>query len=654
MIKEILKGNNIPIKTDLKFSKKSNKEITNNKNRRINSVLYNFIKYKKINLKKKSINNIFEKANSAKAIINKNKPNDSDNKNNSSSNSKLYKKKNNSNIIKLNIRDNNTFTIKRKNKISREISNNINSLNFEEKKIFTENYRNKSNNIILEYDKKFDGDDWKNQYQNGCLTQKHKYAKDFKISKSSFNNKLLLNNLKQEFEIRCLKKKIKNLKNNRMLLIQELNDIKKKNNKLNNKIIQDENRKQTIVYNTINIYKYNDKIISDEKDYNLKNIFAYLKDLKYNFENAIVKDLFISGIELLLFLSKNTSDKNNNNQLNNIYYKITNLINIKNKYINDIKKFNIIKFENKKYYNYCIGLLKNLNLNGIDELYKYLKNIKSNNDKQIRKIIKMKHLLYDENKPKKHQKITSSVDDLINSKKFCTYNYEDLQKFFIENNKKNNHKSNFSAKVSNMTIKSEKSNIFCLNDKGNYIESENSNLGNKTCKNRRNYYLEKRKEFNNKMNLFEKFRKKKRIKSNIINTDKIGENEKENNYLYYSYKEKIRNIPHNNKTYKKFNLKQISKENIISKNNLTCYNENKNQINNNRIYNYEISQLNNNINKSLNLKLGKSNNELKDKIEESNYINSIKIKKKSFNIKVPSLKMMKNFIFNKTINYNKK
>ena len=248
MIKEILKGNNIPIKTDLKFSKKSSKEITNNKNRRINSVLYNFIKYKKIYLKKKSIKNIFEKANSAKAIINKNKPNESDNKNNSSSNSKLFKKNNNSNIIKLNKRNNNTFTVKRKNKISREISTNINSLNFEEKKILTENYRNKSNNIILEYDK-FDGDDWKNQYQNGCLTQKHKYAKDFKISKSSFNSKLLLNNLEQEFEIRCLKKKIKNLKDNRKLLIEELNDIKKKNNRLNNKIIQDENRRKEIIYN---------------------------------------------------------------------------------------------------------------------------------------------------------------------------------------------------------------------------------------------------------------------------------------------------------------------------------------------------------------------------------------------------------------------
>ena len=310
MIKEILKGNHIPIRKDLKFSKKHNEEIANNKNKKLNSVLYNFIKYKKINLKKRS--KVFEKANSAKAILIKNKLNYLDKKNLSLSNSRLFNKKGNSKILKINLRNQNSFTIKRKNKKSPEASTNINSLNFEGKKILTENFQNKAKNIILEYDKKFD-DDWKKAYQNGNLTQKHKYAKDFKILKTSFDNRLFINNLEQEFEIRYLKKKIKKLKDNRMALIQELNDIKKKNNRLNNKIIQDENRRKTIIYNTINLYKYNNKIISDEKEFNLETIFLYLKDLKYNFENAILKDLFISGIELLLFLSKISSDNSNDN-----------------------------------------------------------------------------------------------------------------------------------------------------------------------------------------------------------------------------------------------------------------------------------------------------------------------------------------------------
>ena len=659
MIKEILKGSNIPIKEDIKLRKKSTDIISSkNESKKINSVLYNFIKYKKINLKKKSKKNIFEKANSAKTLINKNKSNEINNKKNSSSNSKLFNKKNITKAIKYNIPNNSSFTVKRKERMSRDISANVNSLNFEVEKILTESQANKSNDIIKEYNKKYDNEEEENEYENGCSAQKNKYIKDLKILKLRFNNKLLMNNLEKEFEIRSLKKKIKNLKDNRKLLKGELNDIKKKNNRLNNKMIQDEKKRKKIIYNTVNIYKNNNKIISKEKEFNLKNIFSDLKNLKYNYENNILKDKFISGIEQLLILSKisNDNSNNNSNKANDIYYNITNIINNRNKYINDIKKYSIQKLENKKYYNYCFNLCRKLNLNNIEELYKYLKNLKSNNDKEARKIIKMKHVLFDENTSnKKHKNITASVDNLISSKKFHNYNYEDLQKFFIENNSKKMQRNNFSAKVSNITIKSEKSNNFsnCLTEKdNNYIESESCLMGYKTCKNRRNYYLEKREELKNKINDLEKFRKIKRIKSNIINIDKIRENE--NNYLYYSYKQKIRNIPHNNKTFKNIETKKTSKERSTSKNNLTCYNENKDQTNVNRIFTYKLSQLNNNLNNSINQKLtGAFNSHLKDKSQDNNYINSIKIKKKSLNIKIPSLKMIKNFKFHKTINYNK-
>ena len=99
--------------------------------------------------------------------------------------------------------------------------------------------------------------------------------------------------------------KIKNLKNNRMLLIQELNNIKKKNERLNNKIIEDEKRRKNIIYNTINICKNNNKILNNGKEFNLKNIFSDLKNLKINYENDFLKDNFITGLEQLLILSKN-------------------------------------------------------------------------------------------------------------------------------------------------------------------------------------------------------------------------------------------------------------------------------------------------------------------------------------------------------------
>ena len=99
--------------------------------------------------------------------------------------------------------------------------------------------------------------------------------------------------------------KIKNLKNNRMLLIQELNNIKKKNERLNNKIIEDEKRRKNIIYKTINICKNNNKILNNGKEFNLKNIFSDLKNLKINYKNDILKDNFITGLEQLLILSKN-------------------------------------------------------------------------------------------------------------------------------------------------------------------------------------------------------------------------------------------------------------------------------------------------------------------------------------------------------------
>ena len=51
MIKEILKGNNIPIKSENQSKKKTDSMKGNTK--RINSVLNDFISFRKINFKKK-------------------------------------------------------------------------------------------------------------------------------------------------------------------------------------------------------------------------------------------------------------------------------------------------------------------------------------------------------------------------------------------------------------------------------------------------------------------------------------------------------------------------------------------------------------------------------------------------------------------------
>ena len=642
MIKEILKGINIIPK---KENSKKYSELIQIKNKRINSVLNNFILFKKISLKKKSKKNLLEKANSAKAILNK-------------KNSSSYKKLNTNFKIDTpinqrnmqnkdkNIINNNSYSLKRKTDILREIPNmesfylgeKINSFeNSIEKKsnLKERNYSNILENTTNEFE------------ENGNKSMKRKklYLKNVK-----YDNQIFRNNLAKEFEIRCLKIKIKKLKNNMIELEENLNNIKKKNNQLKNKILKGQNERKDIICNTINI---SNKIFNknNEEENNFKNLLLNLMDIKINYENLLLRNIFFKGIEKLLTLSNIFNDKINmsNNHINNIYYKIKNLIGIKNKYISDLKENNIQNIKNKKIHKYILYLCKKLNIDNLEQLDNYLKKIKSNNENEMKNIIKMKKVLYDENKlSRKRININSSVsvDNLIKRKNFSiNFNYPDLQKYFIENNNKYIFRNNYSAKASNMTIRTDKNNFV------GYLTDKNESEG-------KNYYTKKREKINS-----QNYRRLKNdlkgIKNNIINIDKIKEKEKENNLLYNSFKEKIRNIPHNNKTFKNMDIKKFNNENSISCNNLGTFNVNKLQKKNiNRINIYKLNQLTNNkLNNSINIKLSQvqkllnkninnNKNEFSKDIAKteinSNYINSFKFKKKSLNIKIPSLKMAKN------------
>ena len=664
MIKEILKGNNIP-------------NISKFRAKKINSVLTNFIKSKRINFKKKTIQSLFEKANSMKIILAKQSQQYSQkksniiekNKNYSSSYSRIGKNRNS-----INIKNSNSYSLRRRNDLSYNTPLNLKCIYFEEKKISEENFINKSNDFFLKNNirnKKFEQTESENGKQEP--NKKNVYLKNTK-----FDNFLFLSNLEREFEIRRLKKKIQTLKNNNKTLTQNLDNLIEKNNKVKKEILK--NNKKGIITSTINICKNqfngNQDGDGDREEMNFRNLLLNLMDLKYNYEKTNLKNNFLSGTNELFKISKLFNDKNRNNKKSNnsIYYNIKNLIRLKNKYINDIKQYNIQIKENKKYYNYLITLCKKLSIDNVNNLFKYLKSIKSCNEQQIRKIIKMKRVLFDENKiDKKRININASVDNLIKRKKFAiNFNYADLQKYFIEKNKKNSNRNFNSVKLSNMTIKTENNNnnnfSRCVTNKVHFGYSENNILGkNSSIKkgfSKNNYYNKKREElFNNKKNFLENNSKKiKRMKSNIINIDQIKENEKENNYLYYSSKNKINNIPHNNRTFKKIEIKKDINQNCFSKKNLTCFNKNTFEKNNiNRIKNFKINQFNNSLYNSLNLKLtgvseifskstkqnGKDglneNNQLKDNNKTENYINSFKIKKKSLFLKIPSLKLAKNY-----------
>ena len=204
----------------------------------------------------------------------------------------------------------------------------------------------------------------------------------------------------------------------------------------------------------------------------------------------------------------------------------------------------------------------------------------------------MKKVLYDENKlSRKKININSSesVDNLIKHKNLpINFNFTNLKKYFTENSNGHTCGNNFITKTNNMSTRTEKKNFLA------YLTEKNDSR-------EKNYYSKKREKIFSQNNQIKNcFNPIKKIKSTIININKIKD--KENNSLNYSYKQKIRNIPHNSKTFKKIEINKLNNENSISYNNFGSFkgnNLNKKSINRINFFN----QLTNKFNNSINIKI---------------------------------------------------
>ena len=319
MIKEILKGNKIILKEENKLKKNNTTNLkVKDKNRRINSVLNNYLLFKKINLTRKPKQNKFENTKSLKIIINK--------KNDNSSYKKLTSNKSNntltdSNIYynKSSIRTNYSYTLKSKKDISRELLN-VNSINFDKKintlqnsfnKLYTNEFKNISSQKI---DNSFMNEE---ENENGCGKKKYIFLREID------DNALFLNNLEQEFEIRCLKKRLEKKKKNNVSLTQKLNNIVKKNYFLQKETIKEQNKRKNIICSTINICnKYSENnVYEEESDY--KNLLLNIMDKKYNFDILKLNNFFYDSIKELLLCSNIFNDNKILNK-NNIYLDINN------------------------------------------------------------------------------------------------------------------------------------------------------------------------------------------------------------------------------------------------------------------------------------------------------------------------------------------
>jgi hypothetical protein len=435
--------------------------------------------------------------------------------------------------------------------------------------------------------------------------------------------------------------------------------IIEKNNIIENKTIKEQNKRKEIICSLIeinnNIFNKNEY----ENESSFKNLLFNLMDLKYKYENAFLKNDFLSNIDTLFSLTNIFNENKSLNGTNNIFNVIQKLIQFKSNYIDNIKKYKILQIANQKYYNYILMLLKKLNLTDLNSLHDYLVLIKSSNDEEIRKINRMKNVLYaDENNSiKRQKKFNSSVDYLTTSNRrnfSINFNYVDLQKYFIKHNR--NKKSYSNGR--NLTLKNDSNN--------NYLEN-NSEKGNIQRINNESFKGDK--TFKKKINFIGKdIEKIKRFKTNIIYMNNLKqkgielEKEKENNSLYYPPKNKIKNIPHNYFLKKKILMKNNKYENSMNVSRNFTLNEEKplNKRNYNRINKYSNNILQNKLNNSTNInsfnvnKYFKKNIKLKQNLNENckninkserinDYNNNIKIKKKSLNLRIPSLKSMNNY-----------
>jgi hypothetical protein len=399
---------------------------------------------------------------------------------------------------------------------------------------------------------------------------------DYISNRINSNREELINNLNKDFEVRCLHRKLEKLKMKNNELKYNLEKKKKKNYLLKYNSKKEQNNINNIFYSLMNIYNtfFQNKPNHNDNKLNFKNLLLDLMDLKYNYENIALINTFFQNLGQLIQLS---FFFNNNDD---IYSNITYLVKKKNQLLKDIYESKKHKEENKNYSELYKILCESFQANDLNTIFNHLKKIESDNENDIRKIIKMKNILFNiENSTSNRLNTNISMDKLRkNKRKNLNLNYSDLQKFYFDNNKINNGK-----KI----------------NKGNYTDR------NKTI-NTQNLILNL-KNHDNYINL-----KKKVEKNNKIDIEKIKK------FLNTSKNDIDRNFPKRNKEISKsfnyINFEDIKEENnknerLRNKTNLTTASTNITQSNNmqNNIY-LKNNENNMNINEHIKINYNESIN----------------------------------------------
>jgi len=267
-----------------------------------------------------------------------------------------------------------------------------------------------------------------------------------------------------------------------------LKNIKEKNDLLKYEIKKEQNNRNNILCSLKNIYNifFQNLIIIKEKNFELKDFLLDLMDLNYKYENASLINTFFQNYQQLIHMT------NRYNSEEDIHLSLRNLIKIKDKtvkYLNNIKGS---KKENYKYKEFCSFLFQIFETKDLDSIHSQLMEINSNNENDIRKIMKMRNILFSPETSRFGRLNTNiSVDKLKkNKKQKINLNYFDLKKINIEKNPMNNNKAR------NMNTMTEKR-TECLTDRITFFNNKNTLLN---LKNQNNQIKNKFSK-NNKLNM---------------------------------------------------------------------------------------------------------------------------------------------------------
>ena len=407
--------------------------------------------------------------------------------------------------------------------------------------------------------------------------------------------------LDYEFEIRLLTKKLKEVKerNNklkyRIIKIKNEQRIRNQKNKKNefiiSKVIQIcKNSSFSGTNNFFSSFKeiYNTQFNNNSEENKIddlklfpatnlfKNMLLNLMDMKYEFENIVLKDKFIDGTQNLFYNNNEEYKefKESNNKIF-IYHNVKNLIreeiNLKNE-CNEYLKLG-------KCYEYFSQLCSNLNIDDLQELVDYLKKIFIKTKVNFKQINQIKKIVKDINNTNKEISNNNNIDEKYRGidKNYISEQRNLRKKNYSEINitKKNNSmfKEEIKNSKQNSYINDNNKNNTILRNKDNYLYNKifytlrYKNNNNDSIEKNENKSLSKEKidlyDFKSQRNIDyfinEYIGKKKENLSQAKNNSNLSK--KKTNNLHYNKSSKIRTLKSakkvNDKTYNSIiNLKK--------------------------------------------------------------------------------------------------